>query len=314
LDAGVLVTNVGTMLNIYEASLNKPVIYKYISILGEVKYPCIVKVPIGITVDECIQAVEGVTVKDYCLILGGPMMGRIIESRQTKDEVVTKTLSSIIVLPEEHCIAENRKTPIKSVINRIKTSCIQCSMCTELCPRYLIGHKLRPHKIMRSVGFEDNNEEVLKEALICCECGVCELYACPMGLSPRMMNVDIKNKLRKQGVSYNKENEVPQANSMRSYRKIPVSRLLARLDLSKYTNQYLDGVKDIKTNKVTIMFKQHIGKPAVPLVSVGEKVAKGQLIAHVRYEDIGANVHSSIDGEVDKITDDKIIICNNNRR
>jgi len=99
LDAGVLVSNVGTMHNIYEASLNKPVIYKYISILGEVKYPGIVKVPIGTSVDECIQAVGGVTVKDYCLILGGPMMGRIIESKQEKDVVVTKTLGSIIVLP-----------------------------------------------------------------------------------------------------------------------------------------------------------------------------------------------------------------------
>ena len=32
-------------------------------------------------------------------------------------------------------------------------SCDQCNFCTELCPRYLLGHPIEPHKNMRNSGF-----------------------------------------------------------------------------------------------------------------------------------------------------------------
>ena len=30
------------------------------------------------------------------------------------------------------------------------------------------------------------------QAMLCCECGVCELFSCPMGLSPRRINAMLK--------------------------------------------------------------------------------------------------------------------------
>jgi len=50
---------------------------------------------------------------------------------------------------------------------------------------------------------------------------------------------------------------------------------------------------------VTIELKQHIGVPASPVVSVGDLVQKGQLIAVC--EGLGANVHSSVYGKVAEI-------------
>lgn len=58
--------------------------------------------------------------------------------------------------------------------------------------------------------------------------------------------------------------------------------------------------------KVTIMLKQHVGGPCKPIVSKGEEVKKGQLIAEP--EGLGANIHSSVYGEVLEVKEDSIII------
>ena len=34
-----------------------------------------------------------------------------------------------------------------------RSACDQCSFCTELCPRWLLGHPIEPHRAMRSLEF-----------------------------------------------------------------------------------------------------------------------------------------------------------------
>lgn len=55
-----------------------------------------------------------------------------------------------------------------------------------------------------------------------------------------------------------------------------------------------------------ILLKQHIGSINEPVVSVGDKVQKGSLIALPK--GLGAHIHSSVDGKVKEITDISIII------
>lgn len=55
-----------------------------------------------------------------------------------------------------------------------------------------------------------------------------------------------------------------------------------------------------------IMLNDHIGGPSTPIVKVGDKVELGQLIATPN--GLGANVHSSFKGEVNKIDETSIII------
>ena len=58
---------------------------------------------------------------------------------------------------------------------------------------------------------------------------------------------------------------------------------------------------------IQMLLKQGaVGKPCAPIVAVGDKVKRGQLIATPT--GLGANVHSSVAGEVIEITDDRIII------
>lgn len=107
---GCIVYNVETMLNTYRAiKEDRPVTTKFLTIAGEVKNPMTVEVPLGITYDELVQMAGGVTCKDYVYLSGGPMMGRLVPG----NTVVTKTSSSVIVLPENCFVVQHQRPNIQ---------------------------------------------------------------------------------------------------------------------------------------------------------------------------------------------------------
>ncbi|WP_304508466.1 proline reductase-associated electron transfer protein PrdC [Anaerotignum sp.] len=60
--------------------------------------------------------------------------------------------------------------------------------------------------------------------------------------------------------------------------------------------------------KFSYLLKQHIGSPSKPIVQKGDKVLRGQLIAEAPKDQLGANVFSSISGEVEEVTEQQIRI------
>lgn len=303
LNVGAVVSNVGTVFNIFEALEEKMVTYKFVTVIGEILTPSITKVPIGTKVKDVLDKCGGTLIKDYSLIMGGPMMGRKISKDQIEDRVITKTDGAIIVIPENHYLIQREKVTIEHMKNQAKSACIQCHFCTDMCPRNLIGHPLNPHKIMRSIALNDLNNEAVKQAIICCECGICEMYACPMGLSPKRINIYLKGKLRECGQKWQNETNTFTANIMREYRKVPTSRLIARLHLDKYKKQKLQEGGEVKPTEVKIPLKQGIGTGAIPIVEVGDAVEVGQVIARVEEGKMGSNVHATIRGVTFEISD-----------
>ncbi|MBR5265471.1 MAG: proline reductase-associated electron transfer protein PrdC, partial [Clostridia bacterium] len=59
-------------------------------------------------------------------------------------------------------------------------------------------------------------------------------------------------------------------------------------------------------NQIKILLKQHIGAPCAPVVAVGDKVKKGTLLAQPT--GLGANIFSSVFGEVAEITENHVVI------
>ena len=152
----------------------------------------------------------------------------------------------------------------------------------------------------------DMNHPDLHQALLCSECALCEAYACTMDLSPMAVNRDLKKTLSASGTRY-PGGELPEVHIDRERLKIPTKRLLSRLQLSQYR---LDGefsVKEIIPKKVSIPLQQHIGAPARPVVSVGDRVKRGDLIADSSGK-ISATVHASIQGEVESVADNIVIV------
>lgn len=58
----------------------------------------------------------------------------------------------------------------------------------------------------------------------------------------------------------------------------------------------------------TILLKQNIGVAAEPVILVGERVRKGQTIAVIPKDSLGVPIHASVDGIVENITMDAIVI------
>lgn len=308
LSVGVVVVNVNTVYNIYEAVMGRPVTSRYMTIAGMVRKPSILKVPIGTSAAECIRAAGGTELEACTAIMGGPMMGKMFSHDELYDRYICKTDSGIIVLPVDHYLARRASMPMEHIVNQARSVCIQCSYCTELCPRYLLGHQLRPHRIMRAISSGSGADSVYNEAFLCSECGICELYACPMGLSPRRVNIYIKNRLRAEGAIPVFPPPNLSNTAIRDFRKIPLPRLTSRLDMSRYESPHGNEVIELKPDRVCIQLRQHIGIPAVPVVSQGDRVKVGQLIASVEYGQTGANIHASIDGIVDSISGSSICI------
>ena len=301
---GVIVYNVETMLNTYYAiSEGKGITHKYIVVAGEVKNPVMVKAPLGMKYKDVVALAGGETIDDYAYIGGGVMTGNLVSGT----DVVTKTSNAILVLPSNHPVILKRKTRTQVSIARAMSSCCQCRSCTDLCSRNLLGYPIEPHKFMRAVskGMDSDTQSVLN-SMYCSQCGLCELYACPQGLSPRTLIGVAKAQLRKNGVKV-EEASFGGVAPDRDYKKVPMHRLISRLGLTKY-NVGAEFVNDeLMPKEVKVMFSQHIGAPASALVKKGDSVKAGDVIASCT-DKLGANIHASISGKVTSVTDSYVII------
>lgn len=313
LNVGAAVSNVATMKAVYDAMDGMPLIEKYITVTGEVKTPVIVKAPLGTPFTECIRLAGGSRENRFCVINGGPMMGKVLSYEEAVDQVVTKTTSGLIVLDENHYLMNLANMRVERMKNLASSACIQCSYCTQLCPRHLIGHPLEPHKIMRKFAAGGDIGEILddpavRQAAICCQCGICEQYACPMGLTPRRINALIKDEMGRAGIAYERpsadgEPPVWEADPERRNRKVPTKRAAARAGVLEYYDCEIDELVEAAPSTVRISLKQHIGAPSEPVVREGDTVARGQLIAKCPDGKLGADIHASIAGVVTKTAD-----------
>lgn len=233
------------------------------------------------------------------------MMGRVVTDLSRP---VTKTTGGIIVLPREHQLIARPLLDIAVEKRRTRTTCIRCTLCTELCPRYLQGHDLRPHQVMQSLALFPESDPIYNQAWLCSECGICEVFSCPMGLSPRLVLGYFKRKFGAEGRRYKKTPKEYHFRSGHEYRRIPGKRLLHRLGLGQYDRPAPMRPFSPEVPTVTLMLRQHIGVMAEPVVREGDRVEQGQLVATVPDGKLGAPVHASISGTVTAVIGESIRI------
>lgn len=304
ISVGAIVNNIETLYNVYNAiEKNIPVTDKFITVGGDVKNPITLKVPVGTEIGWLLNFL-GVDYKDKVIIDGGPMMGNILDPKSP----ITKITGGLLIFNKEHPAVTVKMSSLEYIFKMARIACIQCRYCTEQCPRYLLGHDLQPSKIMLTMGFRLTNNYI-KQALLCCECGLCEAYSCPQQLSPRRVNVAIKKELTQAGVKYITERADFKPREAMEWRKIPTGRLKTRLQLTDYDRPaFLVDGDFVKPPEVHIPTKQHTGAPAVPIVSPGDRVKRGQIIGKVPEDQLGCHIHASIDGTVIESDKDKIVI------
>jgi Na+-translocating ferredoxin:NAD+ oxidoreductase RnfC subunit len=305
---GVVVTNVETLLNVSNALNDRSVISKFVTINGEVANPMTIEVPVGTPVKSLIDYCGGIKIKEWQVLDGGPMMGKLIDENTY---AVRKTTKSILVLPTDSIVIEHKVRSTAVAVKRAQATCLSCRMCTDLCPRYLLGHELFPDDMMKKLyrgRIDESNIQMFDFAYLCCDCGLCELYSCVVDLSARSLFNYIKAELAKSGIKNPHNRKELKVNEFRDYRKVPVDRLEKRLEIDKYHD--ITPLSEFKmvVPQVKLYLSQHLGAPAVPIVKPGDAVASGAVVAEIPEGKLGARVHSSISGTVSEVTDSYIMV------
>ena len=301
LDVGAVVCNASTLLNVARAAEGKKVVEKYVTIGGAVGQPKTVKVPVGMSCRELLEAAGGVTEPCWYL-MGGPCMGRVLKDL---DEPVTKTTGGLLAIPEDHPYWQLREEKLN--LQRIQAVCCQCSMCTQMCPRNALGLNVQPHKAMRTIAQGVDLLGDVNGIFSCCNCGLCTYYACNFGLHPSQVMQQLKRALMAKGVRPRKE-VFTSADRGLENKKVPVKRLVARLGLTDYDVAAPLEDRLLQTDRVRILLRMGVGAPSVPVVSVGDKVRKNTLVADIAPDKLGVKMHASISGTVTAVTDGYIEI------
>lgn len=305
LDVDCVVNNVETLLNVSKAKNNEPVTEKFICVAGAVKNPSSFFVPVGTSFDKVIKHIGETTVDDFGLFVGGVMMG---ELSFDLDDVITKTTAGLVVLPKEHYLIKRKSQPEQNWHRIGKSACDQCSYCTEFCPRYLLGYQVEPHQVMRSLGFTKTGASVWNQmAELCCSCGLCTLYACPEDLYPKEACDKAKVEMKNEGIKFIQQKPV-KVHPIKEGRRVPLKQLVRKLKLEDYDVEAPYNPNKLSVKKVQIPLLQHIGKPALSVVKKGEVVKAGEIIGRIQEDELGANVHASIDGKIKEVNENFILI------
>lgn len=306
LNVGCVVDNVETLLNL---GRGRPVITKLLTVTGAVPHPITVEVPVGAPVPE-VLALAGLSSLDGLRVIdGGPMMGKLLPD--ASNAIVSKTTGGLLVLPNEHILIQRLTSPEKRNARIARAACDQCTDCSELCPRALLGYPVRPHKAMRTAQFSPYEaSDYAIDAVFCSECGLCSKFSCPEGLTPTEMSARAKRFHLSKGVKLSDFKGTPIPHPMRSVRRVSIERLVKRLALLDYIDNYACFERvNYSCSRVVLPLKMNIGAPAQAVVRVGELVEAGQLIAQIPQGKLGAMLHASLSGRVEEVSDTHIVIA-----
>jgi Na+-translocating ferredoxin:NAD+ oxidoreductase RnfC subunit len=118
----------------------------------------------------------------------------------------------------------------------------------------------------------------------------------------------LKQKCVAQGVKREPKREIYKVSPFFDTRKVPIHRLMERLEVTKYDTHPEFYPDEIAVKEVKILLKQHLGEPAEPVVAVGDLVKRGEVIGEIPEGVLGARIHASIDGTVKSVGEDQIVI------
>jgi len=211
---------------------------------------------------------------------------------------VTKTTGGLVVLPKDHLLVRRHAGDVKAAARIGRSACDQCRFCTEMCPRFLLGHPIEPHRAMQALGFTGLLDPLIAGTLYCSECNLCSLYACPEDLDPKAVCAQAKPVARERGLSFRGRPQDVTPHPLASSRRVPTRRLMARLGLDGFRNVGPLEDRVLAPRRVVLPLKQHAGAPAVAVVKEGERVRSGDVVAVPKEGALGARIHASIDGVV----------------
>lgn len=159
---GCVVDNVSTLAAIYRAvCFNEPLIEKGFTVTGDaIANPMNLRIRIGTSIQEVIEAAGGFKGPVKKIILGGPMMGTAIAET---DVPLVKANNAIVCMSRDYVEEADAEM----------TACIRCGRCVHACP---LG--LSPQLMAVAAERKDYKRYADIHGCDCIACGCCT-YVCP---------------------------------------------------------------------------------------------------------------------------------------
>ncbi|PKO45826.1 MAG: electron transport complex subunit RsxC [Betaproteobacteria bacterium HGW-Betaproteobacteria-22] len=162
-ELGIQVFNVATIRSIYRyLTYGEPSISRVVTMTGNVNSAQNFEVLFGTPLMHLVAAAGGTKSDDTYFIMGGPMMGFNLPS---KDVPITKAANCIIAATDAMFAPPPAAMP-----------CIRCTRCADACPVNLQPQEL--YWFAKSDNFEKARDYQLFD---CIECGCCT-YVCPSNI------------------------------------------------------------------------------------------------------------------------------------
>lgn len=157
---GVLVSNVGTIIAMYNALFKGiPYIQRIVTLYDEhTNRGKNYWMPLGTTIAEISASFFPETSSPVSMIMGGPMMGKFIKDNRTS---INKGSGGVIRMMKK----------LEEPVN-----CIACGYCVDVCPQNLL-----PMEFSKNVERKDTDNLKRFHLNDCIECGACA-YICPSNI------------------------------------------------------------------------------------------------------------------------------------
>ena len=151
------------------------------------------------TLGELVARAGGALDDDWVPIAGGAPAGRLAAREATLAEAGAP--STVLVLPARHAWVRRLRTSVGDWLWRAASACEGCRACSDACPVRLDAHALVATLATgRELGTaalargDGGGPGPVATFVACTGCGVCDA-ACPAGLSPRALAVDVRERL-----------------------------------------------------------------------------------------------------------------------
>ena len=229
------------------------------------------------------------------------MMGRLEDDHEA---LVDKTSGGLIVLPGDHVVIRRRRQDWQQIVRIGRSRLRPVQLLHGALPALAAGpsHRAAPRHAEPGLQPRRPGERpAARRSAASATCAAC--------IPARKTSTPRTSARRTSGAWPTKDSGGPnppfnpRAPAMHlANRKAPMARLMQKLGLPQFHNTGPLREELLPATKVGIALKQHVGAPCVPVVAVGDRVTKGQVLGRPLVRDgkpaLGAPVHASIDGRV----------------
>ena len=272
-----LVLDAAALCDVALALEGRPALRRMVSVAGHVRHPAMLQVPLGTAIGDLVEACGGSPDSGWIALHNGLLGG----APATPDQVVGPQTRGVVIVPHRHPTVVRRSTPLTDQLRRVRSACVNCRVCTDVCPAFLDGGEHQPHLVMAAVasGLPEDSAQIgapLAAAAQCRSCGLCSTL-CPAALRPDEVVAEVSLVLQRLGLWGPEPRLRPIPD--RPGRRQAVARLVQRLGLSGMDRPPEISARSMIPDSIRVPARSPAGGQRVMLVSAGETVAPGDRVA-----------------------------------